>query len=322
MGGGRGGGGRRSGGGGRSSGWRDRRQRRLLGDEDEDGCNDSSSSSSSSSCGRRDHAVSGNASSKVSTRGEPAVDQNMHMRSSSRSWGRGTSSSTSLGSSRRKHASSSIGTKSSNETLAINDREGYSRVDDKSRGNEDAVLGDAHWEIAVAKLLAIAEEEAMAAEDAAGMRPFFHAGPQQFGNNADIERTAKEALRRNTSSTQRSTGQMQQSWQLWARHQQEQQWRHEVKEEEQMSENRRQQRRLLGEDESDEKREEKEQLECDDVKIAERARVCKEVDASGCVLPQLSWPQILKGEQAPLSVTGQGVSSSHERRRKSIEGRA
>lgn len=229
------------------------------------------------------------------------------IRSSSSSARLETSSDKSIDSDRRRRHADFIEGRSANGT-----QHGYLIVADNSQSDDQgAVFGDAHWEVAVATLLAIAEKEALAAEDAAGgMKRFFHAVPSDPDDHPEEALTFEEALRHNASSVEEPERQVPSSWRLWA--QQLQQQRRQEEEEQTYGTRR---RRRLSEDEGDERREEKEPLECDDVKIAERARVCKEVDASGCVLPQLSWPQILKGEQAPLSVTGQGVSAENERGR-------
>jgi len=312
MGGGRGGAGRRSGGGGGSNGWRYRRQRRRhlleVDNGDEDGCHsrssNRSSSSSSPSCKKGVRADSIHASDAVSNSRDAVGAQEYYIRSSSSSARPETSS----GSSRRRKYPDGI-----RSTLGNGTKYGYSVVADNSQSDDkDVVLGNAPWEIAVAKLLAIAEKEALAAEDAAGgIKRFFHAMPSDPDDHPEVALTFEETLRHNASSVEESERQLPSWWHLLG--QQPQPQPQGLQEEEEQTEGTLRRRRRLSEDEGDERREEKEQLECDDVKIAEKGRVCKEVDASGCVLPQLSWPQILKGEQAPLSVTGQGVSSSHER---------
>ena len=54
-------------------------------------------------------------------------------------------------------------------------------------------------------------------------------------------------------------------------------------------------------------------LECNDEKIAARSKVCREMDATACVLPQLSWQAILRGDQVPKN---QPTPKQHARRKR------
>lgn len=48
--------------------------------------------------------------------------------------------------------------------------------------------------------------------------------------------------------------------------------------------------------------------ECDASRVLEKGKTCRDVDQTGCILPQLKWSEILSGEQQSLGESGEGVT--------------
>jgi hypothetical protein len=48
--------------------------------------------------------------------------------------------------------------------------------------------------------------------------------------------------------------------------------------------------------------------ECDEARVSAKNKICREGDQTGCILPQLSWKDILSGNQQTLGESGEGVT--------------